>query len=538
MIATPSRGTSRFLGGLTEIRQPSEPAGVSSLSDPGVSPAVRRSYPRLTLAVRAYRSLRFPSRMSERRDPETPPSSSARADKTARVGNARRASVPVVPTELAQGTVIDGRYRVESELGRGGMGLVHLARDTWLDRPLALKMIAPSWAANSAAASSFLREAKALAFVRSQFVVQVYAFGVHEGSYFLAMEYARGRTLRQILAEHRVHGDTVPTHRALTILARIAEGVDAVHAAGIVHRDIKPANIVIEEDTGRPVLVDFGLAVPRDDPSAALSMGTPHYMAPEQAGAGVPGSVVGVGTDVYALGCTAFEMLTGRLPFESDDQAQLIRMHSRKTPPAPSSIRKDLVPFDPVLLKALAKDPADRYPTCGAMAYELAEAGETWSTKSLTLPPPPPAAPRVERSRSLNVLVVDDDRVFAKFAAQAVQLAFFRHRKDLRVIVKGAGSGAEAVDRALQEPPDLILLDFDMPGLDGVDTLSRLRALPGGDSARVVVISGRVTSSDRWRFAVLGVNDFVKKPIDFRRLVDRLEGIAKRVEQRERDRGV
>jgi eukaryotic-like serine/threonine-protein kinase len=472
--------------------------------------------------------------MSERSDHETPPSS-ARADKTARLGPPRRTSVAIAAAELAPGTVIDGRYRIESELGRGGMGLVHLARDTWLDRPLAVKMIAPLWAANSTAASSFLREAKALAFVRSQFVVQVYAFGVHEGSYFLAMEYVRGRTLRQILAEHRAHRDTVSTHRALTILTRIAEGVDAVHAAAIVHRDIKPANIVIEEDTGRPVLVDFGLAVPRDDPSAALSMGTPHYMAPEQAGAGVPGSTVGVGTDVYALGCTAFEMLTGRLPFESEDQAQLIRMHSRKSPPPPSSIRKDLTPFDSVMLRALAKDPDERYPSCGAMADELAAAGEKWSTKTLTLPPPPP---RVEPNRPLSVLVVDDDRVFAKFAAQAVQLAFFRHRKDLRVMVKGAGSGEEAIDRAVQEPPDLVLLDFDMPGLDGVDTLSRLRALPGGDAARVVVISGRVTSSDRWRFAVLGVHDFVKKPIDFRRLVDRLEGIARRVEQRERDRGI
>jgi CheY-like chemotaxis protein len=478
--------------------------------------------------------------MSEHQDPDAPPSSSARAEKTARVGPARRAGVGITESGLVAGTVIDGRYRIESELGRGGMGLVHLARDTWLDRALAVKMIAPLWAANSTAASSFLREAKALAFVRSQFVVQVYAFGVHEGSYFLAMEYVRGRTLRQILAEHHAHENTVPTHRALTIVTQIAEGVDAVHAAGIVHRDIKPTNILIEEDTGRPVLVDFGLAVPRDNPSVALSMGTPHYMAPEQAGAGVPGSTVGVGTDVYALGCTAFEMLTGRLPFESDDQAQLIRMHSRKPPPTPSSIRKDLAPFDAVLLRALAKDPADRYATCGAMAHDLAAAGERWSKKILTVPPPPPAPqPQlVERNRPLSVLVVDDDRVFCKFAAQAAQLAFFRYRKDLRVMVKGAGSGEEAIDRAVQEPPDLVLLDFDMPGLDGVDTLSRLRALPGGEAARVVVISGRINSSDRWRFAVLGVHDFVKKPIDFRRLVDRLEGIARRVEQRERDRGV
>jgi CheY-like chemotaxis protein len=472
--------------------------------------------------------------MSERSEHESPPSS-ARADKTARVSPSRRPTSVVPEAGLAAGTVIDGRYRIESELGRGGMGLVHLARDTWLDRPLAVKVIAPLWAANSTAASSFLREAKALAFVRSQFVVQVYAFGVHASSYFLAMEYVRGRTLRHILAEHRAHGDTIPTHRALTILTRISEGVDAVHAAGIVHRDIKPANIVIEEDTGRPVLVDFGLAVPRDDPSAALSIGTPHYMAPEQAGAGVPGAAVGVGTDVYALGCTAFEMLTGRLPFASDDQAQLIRMHARKAPPPPSSVRKDLTPFDAVILRALAKDPKDRYATCGEMARDLTEAGERWSTKSLAQTP---AAPRLDPNRPLNVLVVDDDRVFCKFAAQAAQLAFFRYRKDLRVVVKGAGSGAEAIDRALVEPPDLILLDFDMPDLDGVDTLSRLRALPGGDAARVVVISGRVNSSDRWRFTVLGVNDFVKKPIDFRRLVDRLESIARRVEQREHDRSV
>jgi CheY-like chemotaxis protein/predicted Ser/Thr protein kinase len=468
--------------------------------------------------------------MSDRTDLDAPPSS-AKAEKTTRVGPSRRPGTAITEAGLAEGTVIDGRYRIESELGRGGMGLVHLARDTWLDRQLAVKVIAPLWAANSTAASSFLREAKALAFVRSQYIVQVYAFGVHEGSYFLAMEYVRGKTLRQVLAEHRDAGDTMSTQQSLGVMTRIAEGVDAVHAAGIVHRDIKPANIIIEENTGRPVLVDFGLAVPRDDPTAALAIGTPHYMAPEQAGAGVPGATVGAGTDIYALGCTAFQMLTGRLPFESDDQAQLIRMHARKVPRPPSAVRKDLTPFDAVVLRALAKDPKDRYPTCGEMARDLTIAGERWNAKSMTVPPPQ----RAERNRPLNVLVVDDDRVFCKVAAQAVQLAFFRYRKDLRVVVKGANSGQEAIERAEKEPPDLILLDFDMPGLDGADTLSRLRGLPGGDEARVVVISGRVNSSDRWRFAVLGVHDFVKKPIDFRRLVDRLEGIARRVEQQDRD---
>jgi serine/threonine-protein kinase len=116
---------------------------------------------------------------------------------------------------------------------------------------------------------------------------------------------------------------------------------------------------------------------------------------------------------------------------------------------------------------------------------------------------------------------------------QATQLAFYRYEKSLRVGVLGAGSGAEALARAAELRPDLVLLDLDMPGLDGVGTLSRLRALPGGDRARVVVVSGRVSAKDRWRFAVLGVSDFVAKPIDFRALVDRIEAIARRYAERE-----
>jgi serine/threonine protein kinase len=187
-------------------------------------------------------------------------------------------------SSLDPALIIDGRYRVESELGRGGMGVVYVARDAWLDRPVALKVIAASWASDARATDRFQKEAKALASVRSQHVVQVYAFGPHEGSYFFAMEYVHGRSLRAIIAEHKQHNATIPVHRTLAILSQIANGISAVHAAGIIHRDVKPANIVIEDDTGRPVLVDFGLASPGDDPSQAIAMGTPQYMAPEQAG--------------------------------------------------------------------------------------------------------------------------------------------------------------------------------------------------------------------------------------------------------------
>ena len=332
--------------------------------------------------------------MPDRSDREGPPVSArggattGPAASVAVASDAAETPPPRAETD-PRAIVVDGRYQVVAPLGQGGMGIVHLAEDTGLGRHVALKMIAPRWLGDGAMVASFQREAKAIASIRSQYVVQVFAFGLHEGSYFFAMEYVRGRPLRQIIGEHREHGDTVPIHRSLTILGNVAQGFDAVHAAGIVHRDVKPSNVVIEEDTGRPVLVDFGLAVPTADPAAALALGTPQYMAPEQAGVGSPGARVSARTDVYSLGIVAFELLSGRLPFDSDDVAQLVRQHARKTPPAVSATARDLAPFDAAVARALAKDPADRYATCGAFAEALAEAGERWITSQLpTLPPP------------------------------------------------------------------------------------------------------------------------------------------------------
>jgi CheY-like chemotaxis protein len=135
------------------------------------------------------------------------------------------------------------------------------------------------------------------------------------------------------------------------------------------------------------------------------------------------------------------------------------------------------------------------------------------------------------------VLVVDHDPAFRKVAAQAAQLAFFRYWEERRVIVAGVASGEDALDRAESDPPDLVLLDSDMPGLDAADTLSRLRAVPGGDQIRVVVLSSRVGTEDRWRFSVLGVSDFVKKSSEFHHLVESILAIAKRSGWREKSEG-
>lgn len=273
-------------------------------------------------------------------------------------------------TRLRSGTIVDGRYRVCRQIGRGAMGIVYLARDLGLDRDVALKVVDPTWSNDPAIIPRFHQEARCLASVRSPNVVQVHAFGQHRGAWFFVMEHVRGRTLGALLAELRARRALLPLDRVLEIVRQVGAGLEAVHEAGLVHRDIKPGNIVIEEGTGRLVLVDFGLAVPEAF-GAATSGGTFEYMPPEQA---TMGGHVTARSDVYALACTVFEVLTGDIPFTADDAPALVRKHASEPPPPVSSRRPGGKPFDPVLARALAKDPAQRYPSCAAFADALTEA--------------------------------------------------------------------------------------------------------------------------------------------------------------------
>ena len=191
-------------------------------------------------------------------------------------------------------------------------------------------------------------------------------------------------------------------------------------------------------------------------------------------------------------------------------------------PPRVSTIRPELTGFDDALARALAKDPDDRFPTCAEFSAAIAAAGDRWLEGDPVARPR--RAPTADAPRGLRVLVVDDDPAFRRFAARAAQLAFYR--KPVRIVL--AGSGAEALEQARIESPDLILLDFEMPELDGVDTLSRLRVIPGSRWARVVVVSGTAGPKERWRFSVMGVSDFLSKPVDLQTLVETLTAIADR----------
>jgi len=273
--------------------------------------------------------------------------------------------------------VFGKRFRLERTIGVGSMGVVHLARDLKHNGVVALKQVAPEHVRDPDAHYRFAREAAALAAVRHPNVVRVAGVGEDEaGHSFVAMEYVSGPSLEDVIVEAANRGQFIDINRALGIVRALAEGLAAVHSAGFIHRDVKPSNVLIEETTGRPVLLDFGLArAPARASSKSIGAGTPWYMAPEQLDDDEARELeITARTDVYALGCTAYEVLTASPPFPSCDLDELRDLHLRMTPPPPSAIRTELAPLDGPLARALAKDPADRFSTPLALAEGLEDA--------------------------------------------------------------------------------------------------------------------------------------------------------------------
>ncbi|MCC7541358.1 MAG: protein kinase [Deltaproteobacteria bacterium] len=415
-----------------------------------------------------------------------------------------------------RGLLIDRRYRVERELGRGGMGIVLLAEDADLRRKVAVKLGRPTSSAEDDSVEHLRQEAVALASVRSAHVAAVHAFGTHDGRPFFVMEHVEGQDLQSVIHEHyRTHREEVPIHRAVAILRQIADGLGAVHRAGIVHRDVKPANVIIEHVTGRAVLVDFGIAAHGPVDHEAGAPGTPHYMAPELHEARGASASASVQADIYALGCLAYELLTGSPPFGGSTPLELYYRHMMEAPPRPSSRRGDLAFLEPLLLRMVDKRPEARFASCAAVATALEQIGLTPSGRSTPSCAGAEAAPRV--------LVVDDDPVFGRLAARCAQIAL----ADVAVSVSRESSAEAALENVQRRRPDLVVLDYRLPDMDGVDLLSHIRELKNGMHTRVLVASGDVGREARWRFGILGVSDFVDKPVDLTSLVARIAQLAR-----------
>jgi tetratricopeptide (TPR) repeat protein len=259
-------------------------------------------------------------------------------------------------------------YEIERVLGRGGMGVVYLARQTALNRPVAIKMILGGTDAGSAAVARFAAEAEAIAQVRHPNIVQVYATGTHRGQPFFSLEFCPGGGLDRKLA-----GTPLPPAEAAATVAAVAAGVAAAHAAGIIHRDLKPQNVLLAAD-GTPKVTDFGLAKrvgsASDLTATGAVVGTPSYMAPEQAAGDA--ARVGPAADVWAVGAVLYECLTGRPPFKLATALETVMAVIDQDPVPPSRLApatpRDL---ETVCLKCLQKDPARRYPSAAAVADDL-----------------------------------------------------------------------------------------------------------------------------------------------------------------------
>ena len=272
-------------------------------------------------------------------------------------------------------------YRIEELIGRGGMGVVYRAYDLRLKRPVALKLVAPSLARDDRFRARFARESELVMSLEHPTVVPIYDAGDVDGRVYLAMRLVDGSDLGSLL---RTKGALEPA-RAVAICAQIAAALDAAHASGLVHRDVKPSNVLLDASE-HVYLADFGLTRRLDDEwtesGLDRSIGTPAYLAPEQLEAGpIDGSA-----DVYSLGCVLYECLTGEAVFPRDSRLAVAWAHLEDEPPRPSRQRPDLPEaIDAVIARALAKEPAKRYPTCGALAAAAGHAVAMREGGTLTL---------------------------------------------------------------------------------------------------------------------------------------------------------
>jgi serine/threonine-protein kinase len=268
-------------------------------------------------------------------------------------------------SQIPENTVIDGRYRVLHKLGSGGMADVYCAEDTHLGRRIAMKLLHRRFAQDTEFVERFRREASAAAGLQHPNVVGVYDRGQFEDTYYIAMEYCEGRSLKDVIRAE----SPLDVRRAIAITKQILLAARFAHRRNVIHRDLKPHNVILDAE-GTVKVADFGIARAgaSDITQAGAIMGTAQYLSPEQA----QGRPVTEASDVYSVGVVLYELLTGQAPFEGESAVAIALKHVNQQPPPP----RDLIPsisteLNAVVLKALAKDTDDRYPDAESFLRDL-----------------------------------------------------------------------------------------------------------------------------------------------------------------------
>ena len=424
-------------------------------------------------------------------------------------------------SSLGVGVELDGRYRIVERRGSGSMGVVYLAEDIWLNRPVAIKIIDSTNANDEATTKMFGQEARSLAQIRHENVVHVYTFGRHEGTVFFAMEFVDGVSLESIVDEHLAKGETIDLGRALLILRAIGAGLGAVHERKLVHRDVKPGNIIIEKGTGRPVLVDFGLArrARASSPRATLTAGTPLYMPPEQA-RDIDGTQTTEASDLYAFACTAFELFTGRPVYEGPDIYAVLYAHLNDAPPLISSLRPDLEVLDRVFARALAKAPEHRHESVAKLMAEIDQGMSQVLEPRSTMMRQERLDGRTPAKDAIRLFLLEGDAGLARQITRAADRAL-----DIPAVecFTGASDLVSAFERV---NADVVVLDEDTSTTAIPTVIQALRKLSGGRWAEIIVLS-RSWENGASGLAQQGVRE-LPKPLNMQVLISVLRSAGAR----------
>jgi beta-lactam-binding protein with PASTA domain/predicted Ser/Thr protein kinase len=295
--------------------------------------------------------------------------------------------------DVSEGSVVDGRYRVLKRIGSGGMADVWLADDAHLQRRVALKVLHSRFSQDREFVERFRREAEAAAGLQHPNIVAVFDRGEFEGSYYIAMQYVEGRTLKQLIDAG------LSPEQAVRLIRQVLEAARFAHRHGIVHRDLKPQNVIVDAE-GKAVVTDFGIARAgvSEITQAGSVMGTPHYLSPEQA----QGMDVTAVSDLYSIGVMLYEALTGRVPFEGESAVTVAMKQVSQMPQRPSSINPRISPsLDAVVMRALEKDPGQRFQSAdafiAALDAALEDSGQAGGGTAAFAPLPPVVATPAEK---------------------------------------------------------------------------------------------------------------------------------------------
>ena len=391
------------------------------------------------------------------------------------------------------GDVLSDAYEIRAVLGHGGMGQVFDAHDVGLVRRVAIK----ANFADIEAQFSIRNEARALAAIKHPGVVGVYALGSHRGVDYMVMEHVSGVTLAHHLDRL---GDSVPLPERLDILVAIADGLAAIHRAGISHGDVKPENILLAA-SGRVVLMDLGLVRAAYEPDRGVVAGTPDYMAPEI----ISGRALGTErhlADTYAFGILAYRVLANALPYYGKDAIDILLAHADAA--VPSLLEAAPVPkrLSELVAQLMAKDPNDRPVSMDAIVWQLRAIKEE--------------ATREAAEPGLSVLIVDDDPDIARLVAMYVKQA------SPTAEIALAGDAQQALEHFRRRPPRLVFLDLNMPKMSGFELFTYLRGVRLVDAATVVAMSAGGSPTDVGLMLELGAQDFIPKGPELRGRVTRI----------------